>query len=107
MVYFFQSEYAWILSRDYPMSESALLKAQQAFVQNGLDLNLFNPTTQGGDCIYYTPWKKYLLTIFILCEMHVFNNKKLFIIYFFNITKNKITTIDERRVLWKSRLIGV
>ncbi|XP_047471143.1 crustacyanin-A2 subunit-like [Penaeus chinensis] len=45
-------EYAWMFTRQTSVSEDLIAKIRQVFVENGVDVNLFQVTNQGPDCVY-------------------------------------------------------
>lgn len=45
-------QYAWILSRTPTMDQETYDYARQVFVDNGIDVTIFQPTYQGDDCPY-------------------------------------------------------
>ncbi|XP_027217734.2 crustacyanin-A2 subunit [Penaeus vannamei] len=45
-------EYAWMFTRETSASEDLIAKIHQVFVDNGVDVSLFQVTNQGPDCVY-------------------------------------------------------
>ncbi|XP_068207222.1 apolipoprotein D-like [Palaemon carinicauda] len=48
----YRVEFAWVLSRTMTLEDGIYSRAQQAFVDNSIDLTIFQTTYQGDDCPY-------------------------------------------------------
>ncbi|XP_047740368.1 crustacyanin-A2 subunit-like [Hyalella azteca] len=48
----FRDQFAWVLSRTPTLPTDVLAAAEAVFTTNNIDVNIFEPTHQGDDCVY-------------------------------------------------------